>query len=248
MGNSKVKTVRDSFEALVVLVESLRGEHGCPWDRKQTPGSMLVYLIEEIYELADAVESKRADAIREELGDVLFHVVFITRLFQEKGHFSIYDVARAITEKMIRRHPHVFGAARVNNTEEVRQNWHAIKAREKKPFKDKSVLDSVPKKLPALMRAYQIGERTARRGSKRANRENLLTRLEAEFDQLKQAIESDDAVRISNEFGSHLFSLVNLARLLNIHPETALSGAIKAFEERFRKMEREVSTSDDCNY
>ena len=236
MENSKIKATQDSVNALVALVESLRGENGCPWDRKQTPRSMLVYLIEEIYELADAIESDQVEAVREELGDVLFHIIFITQLFQEKGHFAIDDVARDITAKMIRRHPHVFGTDKVHNTEEIRQNWQKIKQTEKKPVEPQSVIDSVPKNLPALMRAYQIGERTARYGFSRQDCESLLNELAAEFDQLKRAIENDDSDRLLNDFGSYLFSLVHLARLLKIHPETALSGAIKAFEKRFSEM------------
>ena len=224
-----------------MLVESLRGQPGCPWDKKQTPKSMLIYLIEEMYELADAIESNHAEEVREELGDVLFHIVFITYLFHEKGHFSIYDVALDITEKMIRRHPHVFGTARVDNTDQIRQNWYQIKQNEKKPSKKESVLDSVPINLPALMRAYRIGERTARSGFEWEDRESLLDKLSSEFDQLKYSIENDQKDQISNNFGKLLFSLVNLARLLTIHPETALSGAVKAFEKRFRTMEKEVS-------
>lgn len=241
MENSKIKSTKDSIKALVALIESLRGENGCPWDQKQTPRSMLVYLIEEIYELADAIESNRAEAVREELGDVLFHIFFITQLFQEKDDFSIDDVARDITAKMIRRHPHVFGAAKVQNTEEVRQNWQKIKQNEKKAFTKKSIIDSVPSNLPALMRAYQIGERTAQYGFNRENRENLLIELESKFDQLKRAIDINDTDRTLKDFGSYLFSLINLARLLKIHPETALSGAVKAFEKRFRQMAKEDS-------
>ena len=224
-----------------MLVESLRGEPGCPWDKKQTPKSMLIYLIEEMYELADAIESNDAEEVREELGDVLFHIVFITRLFHEKGHFSIYDVTRDITEKMIRRHPHVFGTAQVENTDEIRQNWYQIKQNEKKQSKKASVLDSVPLKLPALMRAYRIGERTARRGYNWQDRDGLLDKLDAEFHQLKLSIQNTKSDQILDEFGNLLFSLVHLARLLKIHPETALSGAIKAFEKRFRQMEKKVS-------
>jgi tetrapyrrole methylase family protein/MazG family protein len=239
--NSQIKSEKDPIKALLSLVESLRGEPGCPWDKKQTPKSMLIYLIEEMYELADAIESNRAEEVREELGDVLFHIVFITRLFDETGHFSIYDVARDITEKMIRRHPHVFGTARVDNTDEIRQNWYQIKQNEKKQSKKESILDSVPINLPALMRAYRIGERTARGGFEWEDRESLLDKLNSEFDQLKDSITNDQLDRISNDFGRLLFSLVNLARLSKIHPETALSGAVKAFEKRFRKMEKEVS-------
>jgi len=239
--NSKVKSEKDSIKALIALVESLRGEPGCPWDKKQTPKTMLIYLIEEVYELADAIESEAAEAVREELGDVLFHIVFITRLFQETGDFSVDDVAGDITNKMIRRHPHVFGTARVDNTEEIRKNWHQIKQNEKKQSKKASVLDSVPLKLPALMRAYRIGERTARRGYNWQDRDSLLDKLNAEFHQLKQRIQNTKSDQILDEFGNLLFSLVHLARLLKIHPETALSRAIKAFEKQFRQMEKEVS-------
>jgi len=242
--NSKVKSATDSVKTLVALVESLRGEHGCPWDKKQTPRTMLIYLIEEMYELADAIESNRAEEVQEELGDVLFHIIFITRLFQEAGNFSIYDVARDITEKMIRRHPHVFGTVRVDNTDEVRQNWHKIKQDEKKKGSKKSVTDSVPKKLPALMRSYQICERTARSGFDWGDSENLLLKLESELSKLKQTLKHSEKDRISQEFGNLLFSMVNLAHLLKIHPETALSGALKAFEKRFSQMEKK----DDRNY
>ena len=202
---------------------------------------MLIYLIEEMFELADAIESDSVEDVREELGDVLFHIVFITRLFQETGDFSVYDVARDITEKMIRRHPHVFGTARVDSTDEIRQNWYQIKKNEKKQSKNESVLDSVPIKLPALMRAYRIGERTAQYGFDGEDRESLLDKLNSEFDQLKHSIKNSKSDRISYNFGILLFSLVNLARFLKIHPETALSGAVKTFENRFRQMEKEVS-------
>lgn len=241
MENSKIKSETDSVKALVALVASLRGEHGCPWDQKQTPQTMLIYLMEEMYELADAVESDNYEDVREELGDVLFHIVFLTRLFQERGYFSIYDVAREIADKMIRRHPHVFGNARVDDSEQVRQNWHKIKQNEKKHAPQESILDSVPKKLPALMRAYQISERTARSGFDSQSSENIFDQLATELDQLKQAAKLGQIDHIHNEFGMVLFSLVHLARLLKIHPETALSTAVKKFEKRFRQMENKVS-------
>jgi tetrapyrrole methylase family protein/MazG family protein len=162
-------------------------------------------------------------------------------LFHEKGHFSIYDVARDITEKMVRRHPHVFGNARVASTDEIRQNWYQIKQNEKKRSQNESILDSVPINLPALMRAYRIGERTARSGFEWEDRESLLDKLNSEFDQLKDSIANGQPEKMSYDFGELLFSLVHLARLLKIHPETALSGSVKAFEKRFRKMEKEVS-------
>ena len=204
---------------------------------------MLIYLIEEVYELADANESNCAAEVREELGDVLFHIIFITRLFQEAGHFSINDVARDITEKMIRRHPHVFGTAQVNNTEEVRKNWHKIKKDEKKKGSKKSITDSVPKKLPALMRSYQICERTARSGFDWGTSENLLLSLESKLKQLRQMLKSSKKDPIYQEFGNLLFSMIHLAHALKIHPETALSEALRAFEKRFDKMVKKISES-----
>jgi MazG family protein len=241
--NSKVKSATDSLKALVALVESLRGEQGCPWDKKQTPRSMLIYLIEEIYELGDAIESDHTEDVREELGDVLFHIVFMARLFQETGQFGIYDVAREITDKMIRRHPHVFGTARAVNTDTVKHNWHKIKQNEKKAVKEKSVIDSVPKRLPALMRTYLICERTARSGFDWRDAESILRQLGSELNDLKQASKGNEEERISEEFGNLLFDLVNLARSLKIHPETALSGALKTFEKRFRQLEKRISES-----
>ena len=240
MENSKIKSETDSLKALVALVASLRGEHGCPWDQKQTPQSMLIYLMEEMYELADAVESDNYRDVREELGDVLFHIVFLTQLYQERGFFGIYEVAQEIADKMIRRHPHVFGNIQVDNVEEVRQNWHKIKQNEKKQAPKESILDSVPKKLPALMRAYQISERTARSGFEAENSETIFNRLLSEFDQLKQAVTLEHVDDIYNKFGNLLLYLVHLARALKIHPETALSAAVKKFEKRFRQMENEV--------
>ena len=236
MEKSKIKSTRNSLKDLIELVKSLRGEDGCPWDQKQTPQTMLVYLLEEVYELADAIESEHASAVKEELGDVLFHIFFITHLFQEAGDFTIDDVARDITSKMIRRHPHVFGEADVQNTEEIRQNWHKIKQTEKKQATPKSIIDSVPRNMPALMRAYQLVERTAKTGFDRKNREGVLTDLESGFDQLKRSIENNDSGRLPVDFGDYLFSLVNLAQLLRIHPATALSGAAKIFEKQFRKI------------
>jgi tetrapyrrole methylase family protein/MazG family protein len=240
--NPKIEKNRNPLNALISLVESLRGEGGCPWDQKQTAQSMLIYLIEEMYELVDAIESDDADSVREELGDVLFHIIFISRLFQEKGAFGIDDVTRDIAAKMIRRHPHVFGTDKVENTKEVRQNWQKIKQNEKKTSEKRDIIDSVPRRMPALMRAYQIGERTARYGFNRENRQHSMAALESEFERLKQTIESNDPDRTLNDFGGYLLSLVNLARLLKIHPETALSAAVRAYEKRFREMTEKDSS------
>jgi MazG family protein len=154
--------------ALIQLIEKLRGEGGCPWDRKQTPRSMAVYLVEETYELLDAIESGPAEDVCEELGDVWFHIFFIAALYEEMGLFNIEVIARRIKEKMTRRHPHVFGDSSVANADDVKLQWHKIKEKEKKEgpqrSPDGSVLDSIPKKTPALMRAYNVVDRAAAEG------------------------------------------------------------------------------------
>ena len=159
---AQVKDPTPALKKLMQLIATLRGESGCPWDRKQTPRSMAVYLTEEVFELAAAIESGDRRAVCEELGDVLFQILFIAGLFEESGDFDIEDVARQNTAKMIRRHPHVFGTQTALSTEEVKQNWHTIKQSEKKNSAQDSALDSIPGKLPALLRAYRISERAAR--------------------------------------------------------------------------------------
>ena len=152
MEDIQINRLHVQVDALLQLVATLRGENGCPWDKQQTPETVSIYLMEEVFELAEAIESAEADQILEELGDVLFHIFFIARMFQERGEFDLAAVAQEITRKMIRRHPHVFGAEKVNTSEEVVQNWQKIKRAEKKSAAKQSLLDSVPAKLPALLR------------------------------------------------------------------------------------------------
>ncbi|MCP4349570.1 MAG: nucleoside triphosphate pyrophosphohydrolase [Desulfobacterales bacterium] len=239
----------NNLERLIKLIEALRGENGCPWDQKQTPKTMAVYLTEEVCELAEAIESGNPDEICEELGDVLFHIFFIARLFQEKGLFDIENVTSAITEKMIRRHPHIFGNATVNNADEVRRQWHEIKMKEKNDDARKaSVLDSVPASLPALMRAYRISERAARTGFDWDDISGVMEKMEEEWAELKFELldkktgaddrDKDNLNSTALELGDVLFTLVNIGRFARIHPETALTGTIKKFETRFKYMEK----------
>jgi tetrapyrrole methylase family protein/MazG family protein len=234
----------DSFlDALVRLVATLRGKNGCPWDKKQTPASVGVYLVEEVFELVEAIQQGESREIQEELGDVLFHIVFIARLFQEAEQFDLQDVAEAITNKMIRRHPHVFGDRTVSSSEEVIQNWHQIKLSEKKSSQNPSIFDSVPASLPSLMRAYRISDRAAKSGFE-------YTDLTAEFqnpDELPQrfkaAMGQQDEDLKSREFGRLFFALVNFCRRAKIHPETALAGAINNFEQKVEKMQDLIADS-----
>ena len=228
---------------LIKLVESLRGPNGCPWDRKQTPRSMLVYLIEELYELADAIETENPDDICEELGDVLFHVFFMARMFHEMGQFSIHDVAAGITEKMIRRHPHVFGTTTIDHAEDIVQNWHKIKLAEKTNAAKDSIVDSVPPKLPPLLRAYLLLERTARAGfdwnSVLENRD----KSEKALSKLQLVLSGAEQNMTDREVGDLLFMLVKFAQRVNIHPETALAGSLKRFEMRFKRFEKRILES-----
>ena len=228
------------------VIETLRGKEGCPWDRKQTPGTLSVYLIEEMYELVDAIASGDPGAVLEELGDVLFQIVFIAVLFEETGDFGIQDVVAANIEKMIRRHPHVYGNEKLDTSEQVRQRWHQIKAMEKKRDDRASLLDSVPDKLPALMKAYRISERAARTGFDWDDMQGVTDKVEEEWSEFKEALgahaetdspDNDDRRDMAMEFGDLLFTLTNVARFAHIHPETSLNDAIWKFKKRFNYME-----------
>jgi len=236
----------EPFKRLIELIETLRSENGCPWDKKQTAKSMSVYLIEEVYELLEAIDREQPCDVQEELGDVLFHIFFITRLFQEQQHFSIKDVTRKIIEKMIRRHPHVFEGENVNGIEEIRRNWHTIKMQERKKVVETSALESVPKGLPALRRAYRISERAARAGFDWDNAAGVLDKLGEELSELAAAMANDDnsdqrRADVLLEVGDVLFTLVNVARFAGVHPETALTESTKKFEKRYRYMEQSLT-------
>ena len=234
---------KSSIYDLINLIESLRGPDGCPWDRKQTPQSMVIYLIEEIYELADAIRSENPDEISEELGDVLFHVFFLARMFQESGEFSIEDVARMITEKMIRRHPHVFGAHKIKNTDDVVQNWQKIKLSEKNKSGKNSILDSIPTNLPALMRAYMIADRTSKAGIEQHSTSQWLLQLETKLEELKSSLSAPDEKRIDQQSGDFLFTFVKFVRSVGVHPENSLAGSAREFEGRFKQVEKQITAS-----
>lgn len=234
-----------NIEALTRLIATLRGKNGCPWDQKQTPRTMMIYLVEEVYELFEAVESGNTEAICEELGDVLFQILFIAGLFQETGAFDIEDAARAVTEKMIHRHPHVFGDDVVTDADDVKKRWQTLKMKEKNHRGQDSVLDSVPAKLPALMRAYRIAERAAGAGFDWEDISGVMRQAEEEWSELKTELsgtaENGNRNKVAMEFGDVLFTLVNVARFAKIHPETALADSTMKFEKRFRYMEKKAS-------
>lgn len=244
MEDSILNQTHNTLDELCRLVKTLRGEKGCPWDKKQTPESVSIYLIEEVFELVDAIESGNSEHIREELGDLLFHIVFIAEMFEERAEFNLSQVARSITEKMIRRHPHVFGDKEVNSSAEVIQNWHKIKLNEKKDLQKQSLLDSVPAKLPALMRAYRVSDRVAKSGFEWSQMGENQKHAQAVAAGLQVVPENHDKRPTSRQVGDLLFALVNMARLAEIHPESALTGSVKKFESRFKKMEELIAESN----
>lgn len=236
-----------SIDRLAVLIETLRGENGCPWDRKQTPSTMTRYLIEEVYELADAIISKNADAVCEEAGDVLFQLLFVIHLFSEAGQFRLQDVVERNVEKMVRRHPHVFGDTSADTPEKVSQNWDKIKREEKGRSGHHSVLNSIPKGLPALLRAAMVSERAAKTGFDWNDISGVMAKAMEEWAEFAKELDTPDGAGGSDEaameFGDVLFTMVNVARFARIHPETALTRSIHKFESRFHHMEEKALES-----
>ncbi len=235
-----------TFAAVLELIETLRGENGCPWDRKQTPKSMAVYLIEEVFELVEAIEADDTAEIKEEMGDALFQIFFLMVLYQQEGRFSLTEVLGRNLAKMIHRHPHVFGTDKVESAGQVKERWREIKAQEKRENEGtsmNSVLDSVPSGLPALMRAYRISERAAGTGFDWDSPEGVVAQTESEWQEFKDELHllsenaSGDLDRVRMEFGDVLFTMINVARLVGIHPESALSQSTLKFIKRFKKME-----------
>jgi MazG family protein len=230
------KTLKNpSIEDLMELVRRLRGPEGCPWDREQTLGDLKQYLLEECYEVMDAIDGSRFDQLREELGDLLFHIVFLASLAEEKGAFTLSDVIHDIHGKMVRRHPHVFGDAKADDPETVRQNWWEIKRKE--ASSTSSLLDSVPRHLPALQRAYRLGQRATRAGMDWPGPEPVLDKIREEIAEMEIALAGEDAQATGEELGDLLFSLANLARHLKKNPEESLQRSNDKFLDRFRRME-----------
>lgn len=238
----------ESFETLVKIMDRLREPDGCPWDREQDYETLRSYLIEECYEVADALDRGDRRDLREELGDLLFQIVFLSRLAKEEGHFVAADVVRGIAEKMIRRHPHVFGDATADTPEEVLRNWEEIK-RQEKGLDDSaastgesphSVLDGVPIALPALLKAQRLGTKAARVGFDWERPADVLEKIDEELGELRQAVEQQDRAAIREELGDLLFSLVMLGRKLDVDPEGALERTNLKFVRRFNWIEREL--------
>ena len=250
-----------TFSDLVDLMDRLREPGGCPWDREQTYATLAPFLLEEAYEAFDALEEAREgrpDSLREELGDLLFQIVFQARVAKERGEFAIDDVIDGLHTKMVRRHPHVFGDLQADNSKEVLKNWEAIKAEEKRAtkkgdagIKDASILDGVSTKAPALMEAHQISNKVARVGFDWTGIDEIFQKLQEEVDELRVAIEQHkqsqdeaDHVRVREEIGDILFVVTNIARHLSVEPEAALKLANRKFRKRFAHIEKRLREQD----
>lgn len=220
-----------NFEKLVNIMNELREK--CPWDKKQTFQTLRSMTIEETYELADAITEENWQEIKEELGDILLHIVFYARIAQEQNRFTLNDVLETICNKLIVRHPHIYGEVKVNDDEDVKKNWEKIKLKEGKS----SVLSGVPVSLPAIVKAARIQEKAKQVGFEWKHTEDVWLKVKEEMNELHEAVNSNDTKAVEEEFGDVLFSLVNYARFLNIDAENALEQTNKKFIHRFTRME-----------
>jgi nucleoside triphosphate diphosphatase len=228
-----------SFDELVALMTKLRGPGGCPWDRKQTFDSLKPFIVEESYEVVDAIDKNDRAALAEELGDFLLQAVFVAEIAREEKSFDIYDVITAIYNKLVRRHPHVFGDVEAKDAEQVLVNWEKLKNEERKA-ENKSVLAGVPQSLPALLKASRLTEKAARVGFDWRRAEDVLAKIDEEAQELRDAIDRKNPQEIHNEIGDLLFSIANIARKLDVNSEEALQSANRKFTRRFESMERSV--------
>jgi XTP/dITP diphosphohydrolase len=224
-----------AFERLLTIMDDLRT--GCPWDKKQTLETLRHLTIEEVYELGDAIVEQDMDEIKKELGDIMLHMVFYARIASETGDFDVADVLNAICEKLIARHPHIYGDVQVANEEEVKQNWEALKLKEGK----KSVLEGVPRSLPAMVKAVRVQDKARGVGFDWEHPEQVWEKVKEEMREFHHAVEMGDEIQIENEFGDILFSLINYARFKDIDPELALEKTNKKFIKRFQYLEREAA-------
>ncbi len=224
----------DEFLRLVEIMDELREK--CPWDREQTVETLRSMTIEETYELADAVTEKNWKGIKEELGDLLLHILFYSRIAKEQEQFTLEEVIQAISEKLIVRHPHIYGDVKVDNEEDVKKNWEKLKLKEGK----KSVLSGVPLSLPATVKALRLQEKAKQVGFEWENKEQVWQKVEEETNELHAAVAKGERDNIEDEFGDLVFSLINYARFLRIDPENALERTNKKFIDRFTKMETEA--------
>ena len=226
-----IEAKKNAFGRLLQIMDELREQ--CPWDKKQTIESLRILTIEETYELADAILNNDLDEIKEETGDLMLHMVFYAKIAEEQNAFDIADALNAVCDKLINRHPHIYGDVTVENEEEVKKNWEQLKMKEGK----KSILSGVPNSLPAMVKAYRMQDKTAQVGFEWENAGQVWEKVEEEIQEFKEVANGDDHEKIEDEFGDILFSLINYARFKNIDPETALEKVNRKFKSRFEYIE-----------
>lgn len=235
--NSRQKQLK-AFDRLLTIMDELREQ--CPWDKKQTMQSLRHLTIEETYELGDAILDNDLQEVKKELGDLLLHIVFYAKIGSETSHFDIADVTNGICEKLIHRHPHIYGNVKVENEEDVKRNWENLKLKEGK----KSVLEGVPTSLPALVKAGRIQEKVAGVGFDWEEPQQVFEKLKEELHEFQHEVNRDDRDKMEAEFGDVLFSMINYARFLNINPENALERTNKKFIKRFQYLEAKAKEQD----
>lgn len=234
MKKERNKQAIESFERLLDIMDELREK--CPWDRKQTFETLRHLTIEETYELADAIIENDTDEIKKEVGDLLLHIVFYAKIGSEENAFDIKSVIDSLNEKLIRRHPHIYGDEKVENSEQVKENWEQIKLKEGR----KSTLSGVPKTLPALVKAYRIQDKARGVGFDWDNSQQVWEKVEEEIEELKEEVRNNNKEKIKQEFGDTLFALINYARFIDVNPETALERTNKKFINRFQFIEEKA--------
>jgi tetrapyrrole methylase family protein/MazG family protein len=232
----------EKFAELVEIMARLRGKNGCPWDREQTSESIKPYLVEETYEVLEAIDEEDPVKLKEELGDLMLQIVFHAQMAEETGAFTVRDVLAAINDKLVRRHPHVFGDVKADTAQEVLFNWEQIKQTERRREKGQaSLLDGVPRELPALLRAHRLQEKASRVGFDWKEAQGVFRKVEEELAELRAAMQGQAADRVEAELGDLLFALVNLSRFLAVNPEEALRKTIARFIARFQYIEEELA-------
>lgn len=233
--------MQDSFKKLIKIVNKLRSKNGCPWDRKQTLNSIRENIIEEAYETVEAIDKNDYQLIKKETGDLLLQAVFISQIAGEKNKFNIKDVINEVTDKLIRRHPHVFKNVKVKNTDQVLYNWENIKKNEEGKNKQESILENIPGNLPALIKANKVQSKVERFGFKWKSVKGPIKKLKEELKEFIDAVNKGcSKEEIEEEFGDILFTLVNIGRFYKISPEQALNSTVKKFKKRFRFIEQEA--------
>ena len=236
--NINMKDRLIAFDRLINIMDELREK--CPWDKKQTMESLRYLTIEELYELSDAILDGNMDEIKKELGDILLHIVFYAKIASEKNKFNITDVINGICEKLIYRHPHIYGDKKVNDEFEVKRNWEKLKMKEGK----NSVLEGVPNSLPAIVKSYRIQEKVRGIGFDWDNTDQVWDKVDEEIIELKEEVKNGDLDKIESEFGDVLFALINYSRFIGINPENALEKTNKRFINRFQIMERLIKSKN----